>query len=627
MARSIALVVLLVAVLGGATSAEALFAGAFTENACQAGKMKCIAKKAKCLFTCHHKALKAGAAVDPTCLARCRDAFEAAPAVPGRGCFAKVETKGGCGASVGDSATIAAAIDAQVVELATEIAPAGGPLLNACAAGKTACVGKYTACVLGRTTKAMRKGTPIGDLAQCTRFLDGSDESCAGKLELKYIATAQACPKNRDQVTLRRQIDAFADDAIAALVVGPHDMNTQRCTGNTSVPCTSAPGGVAGCGGPLGTCEFWFGAPLPYAAGGVATCVTNQWNGTISGTFDEATGASAGAASVVSRVYNGIVIARPCPVCDGDAFPNDGVSGGTCLGGARNTLPCDGNGVSPDPSFGTTSLDCPPAPGGLISTFAIDLTNTDTGTIAKTVGPGSPTCSGAPGKTCLCGSCSLDSQIPCQDDAQCAAAGAGTCTSPAGEPRRPNDCLDDTAVPGDGTICAPQSGGEGACSEGPLTTHCKIDFFRGCTNDGDCPADHDFCTSELRDCFVGYNGDVGDAVTARGSTSDPRNGAAVLQFAAVFCMAPTLSGPVNSVAGFPGPGRVELLGVGQDDGGPGCPTKASFLPTSKAPVIDVGWTGIAHDNLPIGNAKVTVAATCTGTHPNCSCSYTGPIAN
>ena len=59
----------------------------------------------------------------------------------------------------------------------------------------------------------------------------------------------------------------------------------------------------------------------------------------------------------------------------------------------------------------------------------------------------------------------------------------------------------------------------------------------------------------------------------------------------------------------------------------GAAVEAPSLPTSTGPVIDVGWTGIAHDDLPIGNAKVTVAATCTGTHPNCSCGYTGPIAN
>jgi len=33
------------------------------------------------------------------------------------------------------------------------------------------------------------------------------------------------------------------------------------------VQCTSAPGGAVGCGGPLGTCEFFFSVPTPAAAG------------------------------------------------------------------------------------------------------------------------------------------------------------------------------------------------------------------------------------------------------------------------------------------------------------------------------------------------------------------------
>src|SRR5262249_23777734 len=143
-----------------------------------------------------------------------------------------------------------------------------------------------------------------------------------------------------------------------AFEAGPTDMNTQRCTGDTSVTCTSAPGGVAGCGGMLGTCEFYFSAPLSYGAGGITVCVTRRWNGSISGTFDQATGTSAGNAAALWEVYNGITIATPCPRCVGDAFPNDGVSDGSCSSGLRNGLACDGNGRSPEPTFGVTSLDC-----------------------------------------------------------------------------------------------------------------------------------------------------------------------------------------------------------------------------------------------------------------------------
>ena len=46
-----------------------------------------------------------------------------------------------------------------------------------------------------------------------------------------------------DQIPLRHQDDAFVDDVIQALSIGPTALNTQRCSGDTSVPCTSAPGG------------------------------------------------------------------------------------------------------------------------------------------------------------------------------------------------------------------------------------------------------------------------------------------------------------------------------------------------------------------------------------------------
>jgi hypothetical protein len=90
---------------------------------------------------------------------------------------------------------------------------------------------------------------------------------------------------------------------------------------------------------------------------------------------------------------------------------------------------------------------------------------------------------------------------------------------------------------------------------------------------------------------------------------------------------PTDSSLLNVVYGFPGPGRVELAGIGENDGGPDCPTRASFLATATRAAIDLGWTGIVHDLVPTGQAKVTVATSCTGTHPNCVCTYTGPIAN
>jgi hypothetical protein len=614
--------------LGLPAPAQALFGGTLTASQCVVGKVRCLTKLKSCLLTCHGKALKAGTAVDPTCVAKCRDKFDLAPAVPEKGCFAKLEAKGGCGVSVGDSATLAAKVDAHVQDAVAQLTPAGGTPSNKCTAGKIGCLRKYDTCVLTLVRKAAAAGTAIADLSKCQHYLAIDAKSCFNKLEAKYCSfgcsSGPACLTFGDATELRQQDDAFVDDLITAFETGPNDIDNQRCNGDTSVPCTSAPGGVAGCGGPLGTCEFYFGSYRPYIASGIAICVSTQWNGAITGTFDQATGASAGVAAAISRAYNGISLESPCPRCVGDLFPNDGSPAGTCSGGSRNGLPCDGNGVSSEPTFGTTSLDCPP--GAVVATFALDLSNS-TDTMTKTVTASSPICNGAAGKKCLCATCSLNSSIGCDHDADCAAVAAGTCTNNAGEPRKPNVCVDDTSTPADETVCVPTGRGEGHCAAGPPLGHCAIETFRNCLLQTHCPLDGDTCVETLRECFPGYDGNVGDTVTATGNRAVFRNGAATLGLATVYCVAASESPIANSFSGFPGPARMQLAGIGEDDGGPGCPTHASFMPTAKGSTIDVGWTGILHDQRMIGQAKVTVATTCTGTYPSCACSYTGPIPN
>jgi hypothetical protein len=320
---------------------------------------------------------------------------------------------------------------------------------------------------------------------------------------------------------------------------------------------------------------------------------------------------------------------------------NDGSSCplGTCNGGTRAGLPCDANGVSPNPSFGSTSMDCPPTPGALIATLPIDLTNANNANVAITLAASSPGCNGAAGKKCACSSCSGNSQIPCRNDADCVAAGAGTCTNAAGEPRKPNACLDDTNTPGDQyddcSDVTPAGDGEAECAAGPVTQHCKIATQRGCLTSTDCTSGggdpSDVCVSNNRVCYAGYTGDIGDKIEAQGSFTAPINHWSHPTFASVFCIAPTGSAAVNSVAGLPGPGRLELDGEATENGTAGaCPTQADFLPTAKGGVLDTGWTGIAHDATVIGQGKVTVAITgCVpGTPGNCGvCTYTGPIPN
>jgi hypothetical protein len=616
-----------------AAPAHALFGGTLPMNQCVDGKLGCIAKARHCLLKCYFKTLKHGVAVDPSCVAKCRDHFEGDHTVTDRGCFATRERLGGCGPAVGGAGTFGARIDADVQEIVRQINPTGAPLHNTCASQKLGCVAKYDACILKLVAKAAESGTAIGDVSKCTSILDGTDASCIGKLEQRYCdpatpgchAKSAPCLTHGDQLPLRNQDDAFADDAIQALLIGPTTLDTQRCSGDTSVPCASAPGGVAGCGGALGTCEFFVGPPQPLFLGGFTACEISRWVGAVVGTFDEATGVVAGTATVSTQVYFGVG-PGPCPTCANDTYVNDGVAGGTCDIGPRAGMSCDGNGRWSVPISGATSLDCPPNPSAFLDTSVLHLSSANDGSAVKTITASSLNCNGEPGHKCLCASCSLDKTIACENDADCAAASAGTCTNNVGEPRQTNACVDDTAVPGDGNLCTPLGDGEGVCPEGPRDQHCASALYRGCLSSADC-SPGDPCITSPRKCFGGYNGNVGDTVRAIGLAAPARNGAAATIIGSLACRPPTSSSIVNSVEGLPGPVRWKLAGVAESDAGPGCPTRLSFLPTSKGPALDLGWNGIGHDQRQIGEAKLTVATTCTGTHPSCSCTYTGPIGN
>jgi hypothetical protein len=295
---------------------------------------------------------------------------------------------------------------------------------------------------------------------------------------------------------------------------GSGKLASQRCSGDTAVPCTNAPGGAGGpCTG-LGTCEFWFGSHLSLAAGGVTTCVTNQFNGPVNGTANVESGEAATTALLTSRVYSGIAIDHPCPRCLGDATINDGVAGGTCDGGDHVNDPCDANGSFPGrPDFGSSSRDCPPLSAGLLATLGIDLTNA-TDPVTKTLTTSSPNCTGAAGK-CLCDTCNDANADACDDNADCpdppgpigpicggrrclsgvnagtactanSECPGGTCTRP-GEPTKPNGCSDDSMT---GVYCDdPDADGVGECRSGPTDQTCSLASGhpqRGCTNDANC---------------------------------------------------------------------------------------------------------------------------------------------
>jgi hypothetical protein len=610
------------AVIATGSPAQALISGPLTavglNNKCLAGKIKCAIKKKACLLGCYAKAAGAGlAAPDSACTTKCRDKFDGG-VDPLKGCFEKLEGKLSC-LTTDDTRAIEAKIDGFVesatAQLSFPIALANGK----CGAAKIKSLNGYNKCVLGIYAKAAA-GTAADQvkIAGCDTKL----KTAYQKDDDKYGPLGQ-CETLADAQDIINSDNLFIDDLLSEL---GGDMNTQRCTGDTSVTCTTAPGG-GGC--PSGTCEFFFGANLPLSAGGVATCVTSQWNGSISGTANQQTGASTGTAAVISKVYLAAATDKPCPKCVGDGLPNDGVAGGHCDGGTRNTLSCDSNSIAVVPAFGATSMDCPPSGGTLVATLPIDLTNTDNGTSSITLSASSPTCNGAPTKKCACGVCSGNTSIPCKSTAECTALALGTCGFTAGQPAKPNACVDDTTTGVDGTLCVATGGGEGTCPDGPIDTHCRIESFRGCVVPADCPVPGDTCLAVNRECFLD-NGIVGGAITATGSTTTPTRHASRPTFASTFCIAPTGSTSVNSVAGLPGPGRLQLGGVSSENGdATTCPTQFNFLPTSKGPVLDTGWTGISHDATVGSGGKVTVAVTgCAAGPPNCGvCTYTGPIAN
>lgn len=315
---------------------------------------------------------------------------------------------------------------------------------------------------------------------------------------------------------------------------GAGDIDAQRCVTDPSITCNAS----TPC--PSGACAFFFGAPLPLSAGGIGTCVTNQVNGAVSGTANAETGEFTGTINLTSKVHSGIETTRPCPTCDGDGAANDGTKGGTCSGGPKVGQPCDVSGESPIPSFGATSLDCPPS--GLISALTITLGGSS-GTETRTLSASSPNCTGlgATSKKCFC--------------------------PPGGtEPTKPNVCLDDTTTAGvDEALCARiGSSNEGQCAAVADLACSPTETFRGCLNDSECPVSGDTCVAINRPCYLD-NGVIGGSVSAVGMADPPdANGRAEPTFAALFCIPPVAQAAINLAGGLPGLGRIELPLIGQE---------------------------------------------------------------
>ncbi len=95
---------------------------AIVVNKCSAGKKKCISTKAVGLLKCHEKAETKGISPnDKDCITKAQAKFDGG-ADPTKGCFAKLEKKGGC-PTTGDTGAVETRVDAFVTDVVARLDP------------------------------------------------------------------------------------------------------------------------------------------------------------------------------------------------------------------------------------------------------------------------------------------------------------------------------------------------------------------------------------------------------------------------------------------------------------------------------------------------------------------------
>lgn len=313
-----------------------------------------------------------------------------------------------------------------------------------------------------------------------------------------------------------------------------------RCEGDSTATCdkVNVPD-PDNCGPINNTCNCNFGPPLSLSSGGVPVCILNRFTADHIGTVDLGTGQWIDAFTLNSKVHLGDNTAlQPCPICENDITPLDGVRDGSCSGGVRATLPCDTTAIHPD--FGPMSHECPPASVTNVSGsgLVIPLALSDQDSVLNAELP----CDSPAGAECHCRVCSTDANIGCSSNDDCTAAGAGECTGGGGAGVSPNGCSDG--------VC----NADGYCDVGPIDTYCdgitraNGNGFIECTTTADCtPLGAGSCTLEQkRACYP-------DPLIQEASP-----GVLEADLSATFCIAATTSAAVNQSAGLPGPGVLTL---------------------------------------------------------------------
>jgi hypothetical protein len=310
-----------------------------------------------------------------------------------------------------------------------------------------------------------------------------------------------------------------------------------NCTANPDVACGVINGSdAARCGSIDPTCRCYFGAPLPIAASGIPACVPMRLRSSNAGTMNLRTGEWSDIIDLAAVVYLGLESTAPCPTCVGDPVANDNVRGGTCTGGLSSGA-CDANGTHP--TYGTTSNDCLPASAANISGTGL-LIRVPLTTGQSQLNATLP-CDTPEGELCHCRTCTGNGLKSCNNDAECAALGAGTCTASGGAGVVLNTC--------DGFACS----ANGTCTTGPVDFYCDGAVFPDgsgyipCQSNSDCGGANGACTlPRFRRCFPSPT--IFDGTPA---VYDPES-------VSTFCTAPTSNPAINIGAGLPGPGALLL---------------------------------------------------------------------
>ena len=327
--------------------AEDVASAVGTAGACDAAKLEHVGTFVQARMECYAKAADKTGSVDPTCLDK------AAAKLADR--IAKAEAKPGC-----SQADQGAELRADAIAFADGQACALDPANSACFPTPTP---QPTPTVTANPTPGVcgdgfnspdelcDASAPSGGWTGCGPDFTCVDCNCACPTRLRFapdaadprtlldrgwngVAHAQpittggevtyavACDGDRTAV---RELRPEWPDRQHAARRAPQSALQRRPFRSRARALRAA---SSDCGGPLGTCEFYLGPPLSLSAGGVGTCVLNQFAGPVTGTADIESGAMATDADGTRRRSAAPSVDRPCPICITDTTANDGVSDG-----------------------------------------------------------------------------------------------------------------------------------------------------------------------------------------------------------------------------------------------------------------------------------------------------------